>query len=172
MVKRVNIQMLAILSLLMSLAVVGKMYSFMLGDYLRLSFFAVPLLLAGIIGGLPWGIVVAIGADLLYGFVFNSFGYNPIYTISSMFWGIAGGILATFIKKQNHLGWVVLIITVLVTSFLETGNNAIMNLLLYGEETTLAVLGYRVIAIFIKLPIIAVCIKIIYDRVVCHYQKK
>ncbi len=169
--KKLNLKMIACLSILVALAVVLKTLGFMIGTNMRISFFAVPLLMAGLIGGITPGLVAAFVADLVYGLFFNSYGYNPIYTISALFWGLSGGILSYSVQKKGKLSWILLIVMVLVTSVLETCNNAVWDLVLYGNGTTMVLMGYKFITILIKLPVMVIVTKILYDRVIKGYLK-
>ncbi len=164
--KKMNLKIIACISVLVALAVVLKIYSFMIGTNMRISFYAVPLLIAGIIGGFTPGLIAALAADLIYGFFFNSYGYNPIYTVSALFWGAAGGLLNFQFKRKGNLSWLFTIFVVLITSILETSNNAIWDFILYDKGVTMMLMGYKFAVIGIKLPIIVFVTKIINDRVV------
>ncbi len=169
--KKLNLKMIACLSIFVALAVVLKTFGFMLGTNMRISFFAVPLLMAGLIGGVTPGLIAALAADLVYGFFFNSYGFNPVYTISALFWGFAGGILKIYVKSFNKLSWIFLIFIVLITSIFETCNNAIWDIIIYGKGVSLVLMGYKFIVIVIKLPILVVVTKILYDRIIKQLLK-
>lgn len=164
--KKINLKIVACISIMIALAVVLKMFGFMIGTNMRISFFAVPLLVAGVLGGFSWGIVASLAADLIYGFFFNSYGFNPIYTISALFWGFSGGILKQYIKTYKSLSWIFLSFIVLVSSIMETCNNAVWDIILYGKEMTMMLMGYKFIVIGIKLPILIGIVKLINDRVI------
>lgn len=164
--KKLSMKIIASISVLVALTVVLKMYGFMIGTNMRISFYAVPLLISGIIGGFTPGIVSAIAADLIYGLFFNSYGYNPIYTVSAILWGVSGGLLHFQFKKKGNLSWIFITLIVLITSLLETSNNAIWDFVLYGRGTTFVLFSYKLAVIAIKLPIIVFIIKIINDRVI------
>lgn len=163
--KNNKLKIIACISIMAALAVVLKHFGIMIGDSMRISFFAIPLLIAGLIGGVSWGVVAALAADVTYGLFLSSFGFNPIYTISALFWGIAGGFLKIYINRFDKLSWLFLSLIVLVTSLLETSNNALWDFVLYGKELTMVLFGYKLIIIGIKLPIIVLLVKIINDRV-------
>jgi ECF transporter S component (folate family) len=163
--KKNNLKIIACVSIMAALAVVLKSFGIMIGDSMRISFFAVPLMIAGLIGGFGWGLVAALAADMIYGFFFNPFGFNPIYTISALLWGVVGGILKVYSKKHNKLPWLFLTGVILISSLLETSNNALWDFVLYDKGTTLVLFGYKLIAIAIKLPIIVLLIKLLNDRV-------
>lgn len=164
--KKINLKMLACVSIMIALAVVLKTFGFMIGTNMRISFFAVPLLIAGVLGGFSWGVIAALAADVIYGFFFNSYGFNPIYTISALFWGVSGGILKQYVKTYGKLSWLFISFMVLVTSIMETCNNAMWDVVLYGKEVTMLLMGYKFIVIGIKLPILVGVTKLINDRVV------
>ena len=163
--KKMSLKMIASISVLVALTVVLKTLSFMIGDQMRISFYAIPLLIVGIMGGFVPGIIASIAADMIYGFFFNPFGFNPIYTISALLWGVVGGILKVYSKKHNRLPWLFLTGVILISSLLETSNNALWDFVLYDKGTTLVLFGYKLIAIAIKLPIIVLLIKLLNDRV-------
>ena len=164
--KKMSLKMIASISVLVALTVVLKTLSFMIGDQMRISFYAIPLLIVGIMGGFVPGIIASIAADMIYGFFFNSYGFNPIYTVSAIFWGLAGGLLNQQVKRAGKLSWILTLIVVLITSLLETSNNAIWDFVLYDRGVTMMLLGYKLIVIVIKLPIIVLVTKIINDRVI------
>ena len=68
--KNNNLKIIACVSIMAALAVVLKSFGIMIGDSMRISFFAVPLMIAGLIGGFGWGMVAALAADMIYGFFF------------------------------------------------------------------------------------------------------
>lgn len=164
--KKLNLKIIASISVLVALAVVLKTFGFMIGTNMRISFYAIPLLIAGIIGGFGPGLVASLAADLVYGLFFNSYGYNPIYTISALFWGFGGGLLKLYIKNFGKLSWIFLVFVILVISIFETLNNAIWDFALYDRGVTMMLMGYKFVVIGLKIPIITAVIKIINDRVI------
>lgn len=164
--KKISLKIIASISVLVALTVVLKMTSFMIGTNMRISFYAVPLLIAGIMGGFGPGLIAALAADMIYGFFFNSYGYNPIYTISALLWGVAGGLLNYQFKKNGNISWFFTICVVFITSVVETCNNALWDFVLYDKGVTMMLIGYKFAVIGIKLPIIVFVTKIINDRVI------
>lgn len=163
--KKIDLKMIACISIMVALAVVLKTFGFMIGTNMRISFYAVPLLIAGVLGGFGWGMVASLAADLIYGFFFNSYGFNPVYTISALFWGFSGGLLKQYVKTYGGLSWLFLSFIVIVTSIMETCNNAMWDIVLYGRGMTMVLMGYKFIVIGIKLPILIGVVKLINDRV-------
>ena len=150
-------------AVLMGLGAVLKMFGIMITTNMRISFFAIPLICAGMLHGFGFGIVTAVGADLVYS-LFSGYAFNPAFTISAIYWGILGGILHLVILKKNKLPLVYLIIGVLITSLLETHTNLIVTYILYGKGATLVELLTKYLILVIKWPLIVLIIKTLYER--------
>ena len=79
MMFKMTTKRLAILSILLALGVVFKSV-FSIGDgEFRISFFDIPLFLAGMIAGPFYGGLVALGTDLIYGLCLSFFFYYDVY---------------------------------------------------------------------------------------------
>lgn len=167
------IQKIAVVALMMGLAAVLKMAGYMVQlDFgqLRFAFFAIPILLSGIITDWRFGAVCGLGADLIYGLFLSAFPFNIVYTISAIMWGIAGGFLGflirnSFIREKTLTGYVAFGLVVLVMSFLETNFNAIFDFLLYKKEVVILALMVKYLALLIKWPIIVIVTKMTVDAV-------
>ena len=90
--QKVLIRNIAISAVLMALGVILKYYSITIPPSLRISFFAVPLILAGLVGGIPYGLITAFGTDLIYGLFLNPYPYNVGFALSALYWGLLGGL--------------------------------------------------------------------------------
>lgn len=83
---------LAILSILLALGVVFKsVFSIGNGEF-RISFFDIPLFLAGMIAGPFYGGLVALGTDLIYGLCFSPYPFSFIMMFTTIIWGVSGGL--------------------------------------------------------------------------------
>ena len=69
-------------------------------------------------------------------------------------------------KKRGKISWFFTICVVLITSLMETTNNALWDFVIYGRGTTIILFGYKLAVIGIKLPIIVLITKVINDRVI------
>ena len=163
--QKLVIKNIAISAILMSLGVILKYFSITIPP-LRISFFAVPLILSGIIGGIPMGLITAFGADLIYGLFFNPYPYNVGFALSALYWGALGGIFHMIIKSKDKLSLVVIIIGIFITSLLETHTNVLMTLWLYGTHTAFADLLQKYLVLILKFPLLVFVIKILYERVI------
>ena len=159
------IRNIAISSILMALAAILKISGIMIGTDMRLAFYAVPLILAGLVCGVDYGILAALGADLVYSAV-SGYAFNVTYTIGAILWGLLGGILKYQQNKKNKLNLFLVFIGVLIASLLETHINLLSNLILYGKGTTFVLMLYKYLIIIIKLPIITFLVILINERVV------
>ena len=87
MMFKMTTKRLAILSILLALGVVFKSV-FSIGDgEFRISFFDIPLFLAGMIAGPFYGGLVALGTDLIYGLCFSPYPFSFIMMFTTIIWG-------------------------------------------------------------------------------------
>ena len=159
------IRNITISAILMALGAVLKYYGIMLTPTIRISFFAVPLILAGLTCGMPYGLLASFGADLIYSMV-SGYTYNFGFAISALYWGVLGGIFNIIVRRKNKLPILVIIIGIFITSILETHTNVLMSLVLYGTHTALVDLLQKYLVLVIKFPLLVIITKLIYERVI------
>ena len=157
-----KIKKIAILSILMALGVVLKFFSIGTGEF-RISFWDIPLFMAGVIAGPVYGGIVALGADLIYGLCFSTYPFSFIMMFTTIIWGVAGGIFKYL--KINKLTLIPLFIVVLGTSITSTVINSIYLILYYGFESMLVKLPLRLLVLVIKWPITTLLVYILYKSV-------
>ena len=159
------IRNIAISSILMALAAILKVYGIMIGTDMRLAFYSIPLILAGLVCGVDYGILAALGADLVYSSV-SGYAFNITYTIGAILWGLLGGIFRYWQNKHHKLSIIIVFLGVLIASLLETHINLLSNLILYGKGTTMILMLYKYLIIVIKIPIITSLVILLNERVV------
>lgn len=160
------IRKICLCAVLMALSAVLKMFGIMITDNMRISFFALPLIQAGVTSGFGYGIVTSVGADLVYS-LFSGYAFNPAFTISAIYWGVLGGIFNRYIKKHDgKLPWLLVILGIFITSLLETHTNVLVTLILYGTGTTMMQLLTKYLVLVIKLPWMILVVKVLYERVI------
>lgn len=71
-------------------------------EFTRFSIEAVPTVLAGILFGPVAGGLVGFVADLV-GCLFSGYGYNPIFCIPPILYGVCGGLFRGFLMKKTSL---------------------------------------------------------------------
>lgn len=163
--KKSIIKRIAILAILTAISVVLKTFSFGNGLH-RISLFDTPLILAGIIAGPLWGMVVAFSSDFLYSLL-SGYSYSFIMMFSALLWGAVGGI---FYKRKVNL--LVLFLVVLLTSVVTTGINSIQLMLWNGVDKMIVGLGVRIPTMLIKWPITTGLVYVLYKRVVLVILKE
>lgn len=159
--EKLSVKKIAILAILMSLGIVLKFFSIGDGEF-RISFWDIPLFIAGIVSGPIYGAICALGADLIYGLCFSSFPFSFLMMLTTVVWGFSGGLLYKVeIKKKTSI---ILFIVVLITSLVATTINSIYLILIYGFETMIIKLPLRLLVLVIKWPITSSLVIIIYKE--------
>lgn len=165
--RKVDLSLVITVSIMMAMAIVFKVVSYEVAT-MRISLFAIPLLIAGLIGGFGLGALAGLGADLIYGIFISSFAFNPFFTLSSILWGVAGG----FLRSNNkELSLVKLTIMVILVSILETTINT-MGMYIYAYEGILAALPNRLLVMVVKWPIIIAIVNALDERVILPQIRK
>ncbi len=80
----------------------ARLLGFMPNESMRFSIEAVPTFLAGLLFGPLAGSMVGFVGDFV-GCMFSPFGFNPIYCIPPILYGLFGGIFAPFLRKKMSL---------------------------------------------------------------------
>lgn len=94
---------LAFCALLAALSVVfARLIVPMPNAFTRFSIEAVPIFLAGLLFGPMAGGLVGFAADLV-GCLFSGFGYNPIFCIPPILYGVCGGVFQFLLVKKVSL---------------------------------------------------------------------
>ena len=91
---------LAYCAMLTALSVVfARLMGLMPNESMRFSIEAVPIFLAGMLFGPVLGGCVGFAADFI-GCLFSPFGYNPIFCIPPILYGVFAGLLRPMLRKQ------------------------------------------------------------------------
>lgn len=94
---------LAYCALLTALSVVlARLFGLMPEESSRFSIEAVPIFLAGMLFGPVAGGMVGFSADFI-GCLFSPFGYNPIFCLPPILYGVFGGIFRHYLAKNTTL---------------------------------------------------------------------
>ena len=78
-------------------------------EFTRFSIEAVPTVLAGVLFGPVAGALVGFVADLV-GCLFSGFGYNPLFCVPPILYGMCGGLFRRFVAKKLSFGRILLTI--------------------------------------------------------------
>lgn len=82
--------------------ILARFLGFMPNEGMRISIEAVPTFLAGLLFGPLAGAMVGFAGDFI-GTLFTPYGYNPIYCIPPLLYGLFGGFFAPFLRKKMTL---------------------------------------------------------------------
>lgn len=162
--RRKQIQTLTTMAVLTALAIVLKKFSIDTGMF-RISLFDTPIILAGMIAGPLWGVLVGFYSDLIYGLI-SGHPFSFIMMLSALAWGLCGGIL--YKKKVNYL---ILLLMVLGFSIVATTINSVQLYIWYGGGMWLD-LPQRIITMLIKWPITTTIVYILYKNLVKYFFKE
>lgn len=151
---KITTKKLVFIAIMTALGVVLKSFlSIGNGDF-RISFWNIPLFIAGMVTGPLYGGLCALGADLIYGLCFSPFPFSIIMTISCVTWGLFGGLLY---KKEVKI--VPLVIMILINCLFETFINSLYLWTYYQNLATVFIkLPVRLIVQLIRCPISVILI--------------
>ena len=100
---RMTTKTLTYSALLAALSVVlARLFGMMPDESSRFSIEAVPIFLAGMLCGPVPGALVGFTADFV-GCLFTPFGYNPLFCIPPILYGLCGGLFRFFLAKGVNL---------------------------------------------------------------------
>lgn len=123
----------------------------------RISFFAIPLMLAGYMFGPGYGLLAGFATDTVY-ILTNPFATSwSVFTVSTMIWGISGYLLRKLRYKHFTMS---LILIILITSLFETAINTLgMYLLDPSGGIAIVSLFMRIITQIIRLPLLVIVMR-------------
>jgi len=82
--------------------VLARMFGMMPVAFMRFSIEAIPIVIAGIMFGSKAGAMVGFSADLI-GCLFSGYGYNPIFCLPPILYGICGGLFRPVLAKKVNV---------------------------------------------------------------------
>ena len=97
-----NVKTLVFASILVAISVTGKLFSFNIGEYIRLGYENLPVVLSGIAFGPVIGFLVGIAADICCCFAVG-YSINPIITLGMGAIGLVAGLISLIFKYNLSL---------------------------------------------------------------------
>lgn len=154
-----KIRKIALAALFASMAIVLKTFlSIQLGESMRISLFPIPLLIAGFLLGPWWGLLVGFVTDTVYFMISPMASFWSVYTISTMIWGLAGGLIRLVPSKKELVKYIIIIG---VTTISETLVNTLANEI-YGFSN--ALIYWRLLAMVIRFPFLVIATQLILKQ--------
>ena len=106
--RKMTTKTLAYCALLAALQVaMARLFGLMPSEFTRFSIEAVPTVIAGILFGPVAGSLVGFTADLV-GCLFSGYGYNPLFCIPPILYGVCGGLFRPLLAKRMNF-WNILL---------------------------------------------------------------
>ena len=100
-----NVRILATSALLAAISVVlARLIIPMPNETTRFSLEAVPIFIAGMLFGPIPGALVGFVADFV-GCLFSGYGYNPMFCIPPILYGLSAGLFRPMLVKKVNIGW-------------------------------------------------------------------
>ena len=94
---------LTVCALLTAMSVVlARVLTLILAETTRISLEALPIVLAGLLCGPIPGALVGFAADLI-GCLFSPFGYNPIFCLPPILYGLLAGLVRRYVLEKSTL---------------------------------------------------------------------
>lgn len=101
MSKKLTTKTLASCAVLTALAVVlARLLGITPSESVRISFESVPVFLSGLLFGPVAGVLVGFTQDFLGSALFSPFGYNPLFCVPPILYGLAGGLVRRWILQK------------------------------------------------------------------------
>ena len=97
-----NVKVLVFASILVAISVTGKLFSFNIGEYIRLGYENLPVVLSGIAFGPLLGFLVGVAADICGCFAVG-YSINPLITLGMGALGLVAGLISLVFKYNLSL---------------------------------------------------------------------
>jgi ECF transporter S component (folate family) len=155
-----EIQKLTLAGLYVALGSFLKISSIQITESMRISLFAVPIILAGFYLGPIYGLLVGFAVDTVYFMISPYASFWSLYTISTTIWGLSGWL----IRKMHHrYGLFAFVSIIFLTSVFETSWNSLANYF-YGLDVW-ATLFFRIITMLARLPILVFVVNLLTEKI-------
>ncbi len=144
-----DVQKITFAALFVALGSFLKIYSIQVTDSMRISLFAVPIMLAGFYLGPAYGLLTGFAVDTVYFMISPHASFWSLYTITTVIWGFSGWLIKLLRKRFGFFAFVAVIF---LTSVFETGFNSFARYV-YGLDVW-GTLFFRIIVMLFRSPIV------------------
>jgi ECF transporter S component (folate family) len=127
---------------------------------MRISLFAVPIILAGFYLGPIYGLMVGFAVDTVYFMISPYASFWSLYTITTTIWGLSGWLIR---KMQHRYHFFAFVIIIFLTSIFETAWNSFANYF-YGLDVW-GTMFFRVITMLARLPILVFVVNVLTEKI-------
>ncbi|MDD3999715.1 MAG: folate family ECF transporter S component [Bacilli bacterium] len=154
-----DVQKLTLAALFVAVGAFLKIYSIQVTDSMRISFFAIPIMLAGFYLGPVYGLLTGFAVDTVYFMISPYASFWSLYTISTVVWGLTGALIK---KAHQRFGLFSFIFFIIITSIFETGFNTMANYL-YGLDIWLTLVS-RIITMLVRVPFLVFLMNLLVNK--------
>ncbi len=107
---KITTKVLTSCALLTALSILlARIFSLMPNTYSRFSLESIPIILSGILFGPVCGALVGAASDFI-GCLFSPYGYNPLFALPPILYGLSGGLFSPWLKRG--VSYIKLLVTV------------------------------------------------------------
>lgn len=158
-----SVTTIAVIGVFIALEIIlERMFAINAGDFIRLSFGKICVILVGmwfgpLAGALTGGISDIIGA------LMQGYGVNPLITLSAVTWGVIPAIARVFMKGSTAKKLGIFAVSMVITSALCNLVITPLGLVMYYGTDYRAIIGLRVIQFAIATPIYIILTWILYS---------
>ncbi len=134
-------------------------------QFFGLPFYAIPVILGGIILGPGYGAAIGFVADAI-GLFMSGGTYMPLYALGPVIWGFLPGLILYKRYSVFKLAWVVPLTYLFVNL-----NNTLASFVYFGSETTLSLLVLRMALIPFNSLIIFFVVKDVHVKLAPFFER-
>jgi ECF transporter S component (folate family) len=154
-----DVQKITLAALFVAIGSFLKIYSIQVTDSMRISLFAIPIMLAGFYLGPVYGLLTGFAVDTVYFMISPYATFWSLYTVTTTIWGLSGW----FIKKLHpRFGLFAFAIIIFLTSVFETGFNTYANYI-YKLDIW-GTLFFRIITMLFRFPVLVFVMNLLVNK--------
>lgn len=154
-----DVQKLTIAALFVALGSFLKIYSIMITDSMRISLFAIPIMLAGFYLGPIYGLLTGFAVDTVYFMISPYASFWSLYTVTTVIWGLSGWLIKLLHKR---FGFFAFVLVIFLTSVFETGFNSFANYV-YKLDVW-GTLFFRIISMLFRYPLMVFVMNLLVTK--------
>lgn len=134
------------------------------GGNFGLPLYSIPLIIASLMLGPSYGILIGILADL--GNLMGPHSYLPLFGLSTLAWAVIPGIIAR--KNYNFLK---IAIAIMISYLVASSLNTVAIIVYFNSKTALGSLAIRIPILLTSTPPLIYICHLIYTRILEYQQK-
>lgn len=158
-----SITTIAIIGVFVALEIIlERMFAISAGDFIRLSFGKICVILMGMWFGPLAGAITGLLSDVI-GALMQGYGVNPLITLSAVTWGVIPAIAKKLMKGSTGKKLAIFAVAMLITSALCNLVFTPLGLVMYYGADYRAIIGLRCIQFAIATPVYIVISWILYS---------